>query len=171
MAAIFYEGPLLKPGFIVNEGFNNSAGIKLKPERISFIPPKSNYFRSQFYLLPVKYYKFDINTEYTETKRNDKPKKTTKVYEKEFSKNNSPLVFRNFLAFSLTEDFENEFYIDNEFYLSKMLEMDYRHFKYRQKDDNGNEVYFQPYKNQTSFYLEVPEDASIQNRIKYGIED
>lgn len=167
----FYDGPLLKPGFSINEGIGAVAASKVKVERITFIPPKSNYYRSQFYLLPLSYYEFDLKSDFTDTNRNDKPKKTTRVYYNEFSKQNSPLDFRNFLAFSMTEDFEDEFYVDNEFYLSKMLEMDYRHFKYREKEENGNYVYIRPFKKQTSFYLYVPEEGSIEYRKKYGGND
>jgi len=164
----FYDGPLLKPGFSINEGIGAVAGSKVKVERITFIPPKSNYHKSQFYLLPLPYYKFDLKTDYTNTNRNDIPKKKTRVYHNEFTKQNSPLVFRNFLAFSLTEDFENEFYVDNEFYLSKMVEMDNKHFKYHEKDENGDYIYIRPYKKQTSFYLNVPKGGSIEYRKNYG---
>jgi hypothetical protein len=160
----FYDGPLLKPGFSVNEGIGAAAGSKVKVERITFIPPKSNYYRSQFYLIPLPYYKFDLNTVYKEVNRNDKPKKKTKVYNKEFTKQNSPLVFRNFLALSLSEDFENEFYVDNDFFLSNMIEMNYRHFKYDKKDEKGNHQYIKPYKKQTSFYLYVPQEGTIEYR-------
>jgi hypothetical protein len=166
----FYSGPLLKPGFSINKGVGTVSGSKIKAERITFIPPKANYYRSQFHLLPISHYKFDIDAEYTDTIRNDKPKKTTRVYHKEFTKQNSPLVFRNFLAFSLTEDFENEFYVDNEFYLSNMVEMDYRHFVFQEKDENGNYINIRPYKKRTSFYLYVPKQGSIEYRKVYGGE-
>ncbi len=162
----FYEGPLLKPGYSINEAIGTINSSKIKIERITFIPPKSNYYRSQFYLLPLKYYKLDLKTEFTEVNRNDNPKKKTKIFEKFYSKENSPLIFRNFLAFSLTEDFNEEFYVDNEFFLSNIKEMDYRHYKYREKNTNGEFIYVRPYKKNTSFYL-FPEDKSIEHRKRY----
>ena len=164
----FYSGPLVKPGFSISEGIGVTNVTKVKTERITFIPPKANYYRSQFHLLPIPYYQFDLNSEYTDTNMPYNPRKKTRVYHKRFTKENSPLVFRNFLAFSLTEDFENEFYIDNEFYLSKMLEMDYEHFKYQEKDERGNYRDIKPYKKQTSFYLYVPRENSIDYRKKWG---
>lgn len=163
----FYDGPILKPGLAINEGLGTSTALKVKPERITFIPPKSNYYRSQFYLLPIAYFDFDLNSTFTDTSRNDKPNKSTRVYYNDFTKDSSPLVFRNFLAFSLTEDFADEFYVDNEFYLSKTFEMDYRHFKYQVKGENGDYTDVRPFKKQTSFYLSIPKGESIDQRKKF----
>ena len=159
---------MLKPGYSISKGIGTVVSSKLKVERITFIPPKSNYYRSQFHLFPFIYYKFEMNSKYVEVNRNDKPKKKTKIYYQDFTKQNSPLVFRNFIAFSLTEDFKEEFYVDNEFYLSNMKEMDLRHFKFREKDEKGNYIYVRPYKKQTSFYLDIPKGGSIEDRIRYG---
>jgi len=163
----FYDGPLLKPGFTVSESIGSVSASKVKIERITFIPPRSNYYRSQFYLLPLDYYKFDLDIPPKEVVRNGKKKKKTKLYIDKFTKEDSPLVFRNFIAFSLTEDFNSEFYVDNEFYLSKMTEMDYRHFKYLGKNKEGRQIYLRPYKKQTSFYLNVPQGKSIKSRNQF----
>lgn len=164
----FYDGPLLKPGYTISKGISVTATTKVKTERITFIPPKSNYYRSQFYLLPLTYYKLDIKTEYKEVNRNNKPKKKTRVYEINYTKNTSSLVFRNFLTFSLTEDFKGKFYVDNEFYLSKIKEMDYKHFKYRIRDENDKYIDIKPFKKKTSFYLYVPNDGSIEYKKRHG---
>jgi hypothetical protein len=168
----FYDGPLLKTGYSISESIGISSASKIKIERITFIPPKSNYYRSQFYLLPVHSYKFGLNTPDSTVQRNDKPKKETIIYSKDFQKKNSPLTFRNFLTFSLSEEFKNEFFIDNNFYLSNMKEMDYRHFKYLKRDEknmwvkneNGYYIYERPFKKSTSFYLYVPNNATIKYR-------
>jgi hypothetical protein len=164
----FYKGAILKPVYTVNEGIGATTTIRIKMERLTFMPPKSNYYRSQFYLLPLTYYKLNKKTEYKYFNRNDNPKKNTKVYEANYSKNDSPLVFRNFIAFSLTEDFKEEFYIDNEFYISNIKEMDHRHFKYKVKDINGKYVYIKPFKKNTSFYLNIHEYQNIENRKNYN---
>jgi hypothetical protein len=57
----FYLGPLLSPFVFVNEGKQESTSTSVKPERITFIPPKSFTTKSQFYLFPNAYYKFSIN--------------------------------------------------------------------------------------------------------------
>jgi hypothetical protein len=48
----FYRGPLLPFGMSVNEGVAVSSSKKTKPEKVTFIPPKSNYHRNQFVLYP-----------------------------------------------------------------------------------------------------------------------
>jgi hypothetical protein len=129
----------------------------LKPERITFIPPKSFYYRSQFYLLPIDY--FEISTVTAIKKiipRNDNPKKTTVVWEQNFDYINSPLKFRNYLAFSFSENATNFFFIDNEFYLSSVKEMDYNHYLGAIiNNKNGNSEFSRPYKKETSFYIKI----------------
>src|SRR5690606_24629018 len=131
----YYDGPLLKPGYAVSSTGGISVSSTVKVERITFIPPTSNYYRSQFYILPINFFKLDTKTNYDEVPRKDKPKKSTKVYKATFTKEESPLVFRNFLTFSFSEDFESEFYVDNEFYIQQVLEMDRRHFEQYKFDE------------------------------------
>lgn len=160
----YYSGPLLKPGFAISKTIGASTSSTVKEERITFIPPKSNYYRSQFYIMPNNSFKLNTNAEFDEVPRNDKPKKKTKVYKATFTKQNSPLVFRNFLTFSFSEDFDSEFYVDNEFYIKQVLQMDERHFeqykydetrkgKWYIRDENGNPILFSDFKNPSSFYL------------------
>lgn len=171
----YYNGPLLKPGYAISNSAGISISTKVKAERITFIPPTSNYYRSQFYILPIDYFKLDTKTDYKEVPRNDKQKKKTKVYKKSYSTENSPLIFRNFLTFSLTEDFKSEFYIDNDFYISEIKEMDKRHFeqykfdetkkgKWFIRDENGNPIKFSDFKKESSFYLNIPPEKSIDYR-------
>lgn len=171
----FYADPLLMPGYIVSSTGGASVSSTFKEERITFIPPSSNYYRSQFYILPINFFKLDTKTDFVEVPRNDKPKKKTKLYKATFSKENSPLVFRNFLTFSLSEDFTSEFYVDNEFYIEEILEMDRRHFGYYRVDetkkgrsslfeDNKNWILISDFKNPRSFYLMIPKEGSIEYR-------
>ena len=172
----FDNGPLLRPSYAVSATAGASITSKVKVERITFIPPASYYYRSQFFILPISFYKIDTKSGFEEVPRNDKPKKMTKVYKADFTKENSPLVFRNFLTFSTTENSETEFYIDNEFYIDEVLEMDRRHFEqlrrdYTRKvgkwyisDASGNQILFTEFKKHTSFYLRIPDDRSIKHR-------
>ena len=166
----YYPGPILKPGDGLNVGAAVSVETKSKAERITFIPPNSNYYRSQFHLLPVSSHKMDIETKFVEAKRNDNIKKKTKIYSKSYTREDTPTSFRNYLAFSFSEEFDEIFYIDNEFYINKITEMDYRHFRYRVKGKSGDMEEVFPYKNQRSFYLYVPEDQTVAFRQKYGEE-
>ncbi|RKS55262.1 hypothetical protein BC962_0221 [Gillisia mitskevichiae] len=170
-----YDGPLLKPGYAVSASRGASVSSTVKVERITFIPPASNYNRSQFFILPIPFFKIDTKARFEEVTRNDNLKKTTKVYKVDYTKENSPLVFRNFLTFSTTEDFETEFYVDNEFYVDEILEMDERHFgQYRKdetkkggydiRDENGELLLFSDYEKPSSFYLLIPKEGSLKKR-------
>ncbi len=176
-----YSGPGLNPylssksntisdinGFSVSNSF--------KPERITFIPPKSSYYRSSFYIYPKEYFNLKTNSEFEVLERNDDKSKKTKVYFNRFTKENSPILFRNFYTFSLNEKFDTEFFVDNEFWLSEILEMDKRHFEYQildnsipggnfyLKDSNGEIKLFCNYRSGNSFYLNIPRERSIENR-------
>jgi len=155
--AYYYKGPLLQPGITVTEGVQIGSSSTVKPERITFIPPKSYSIRSQFYLLPVKWFKMSSNSRMTIEPRNDKQSRKTKVYTETFDPKNTPLRFRNFIAISLSETSQDFDFIDNEFYLTSVKEMDYRHYRGKclGKDKHFNNRYGEPiYKKNTSFYIE-----------------
>jgi hypothetical protein len=171
----YYDGPLLKPGYAISSTGSASISSTVKVERVTFIPPSSNYYRSQFFILPINFFNLDTKTGFDEVPRNDKPKKKTKVYKASFTKEKSPLVFRNFLTFSFSEDFETEFYVDNEFFIQQILEMDERHFeqyrydetkkgKWLIRDENGNFILSSSFQNPSSFYLKIPKEKSIGYR-------
>jgi|GEM_PF-413096 len=176
-----YSGPGLNP--YLNSKSNTISDINgfavsnsFKPERVTFIPPKSSYFRSSFYIYPKEYFNLKTNSEFELRERNDDNSKKTKVYFMRFTKENSPILFRNFYTFSLSEKFDTEFFVDNEFWLSEILEMDKRHFEYPVidqnipggnfyiKNSNGETKLFCDYKSGNAFYLEIPRDKSIENR-------
>ena len=146
-----------------------------KPERITAIPPKSNFTHYQYKILPLKYYPISKKTEFKTVDLNSSPKKKTKVYEASFSNDSSPIKFRNYLVASNSEDFKTETYIDNEFYVNTIKEMDKEHFAYYKKKENSSfierdetnkYIVITPYYNSTSFYLIISPEKSIKNRIK-----
>jgi hypothetical protein len=127
-----YKGPLLIPYLSIYESNSASltanSSITIKPERITFIPPKSVIYKSPYFLTNSSF-PDKTNFETKNESRLNNPKKNTIVFFKSFTKENSPLIFRNFLTFSLSEDFKNEFYIDNEFFVSEVDFIDKRHFE------------------------------------------
>lgn len=127
-----YKGPLLIPYLSIYEyasaSITYSVSNKVKPERLTFMPPKSIIYKSPYYLTTSNY-PDKINFETKKEKRLDKSRKSTTIYLKSFTKENSPLIFRNFLTFSFSEDFKNEFYIDNEFFVREIEFIDKRHFE------------------------------------------
>ncbi|MDO8999393.1 MAG: hypothetical protein Q7W45_06480 [Bacteroidota bacterium] len=166
----FYSGPLLEPGFTLNKGvqITTSTSKVIKPERITFIPPKSNYTRTQFYLMPNRnFYSIDrkVATK-TKVKRNDKPRKKTDIHELKYDYNNSPFKIRNYLAFSLSENSSNFFYVDNEFFLTSVKEMDYRHYQGRHVMDNGkiSKKEWMPFTKPSSFFLKLEGVDNIESR-------
>lgn len=163
----YYNGPIIKPGLTINEGIQISSSISVKPERITFIPPKSFYYRSQFYLMPILYYQFNKNSvSKSIVSRNDNLNKKTTIYEQNFDYSSSPLKFRNFIAFSFTENASSFFFIDNEFYLLSVKEMDYRHCRGKVISNIGdNDIYAEPFIKKTSFYININPMNSIENRI------
>jgi hypothetical protein len=126
--------------------------------------------------LPIDFFELDINSSFEQVPRNDNPNKSTKLYKTSFSKEDSPLIFRNFLTFSLKEDFKSaEFYVDNEFHVDEILEMDQRHFerykvdeskngKWYVRNENGDPVRVSNFHKQSSFYLRIPDEVSIKYR-------
>ena len=160
----FYKGPLIRPGLTINEGLQSSSSITVKPERITFIPPKSNYYRSQFYLLPVSYYKIKLDCKKTTVTRNDNPKKKTNIYSENFNFDNTPLKLRNYLAFTFSENSTQFFFIDNNFYMTTVKEMDYRHYNGK---STGNFKYEKPFKKMTSFYIKLDTYEGIEYRKKF----
>jgi hypothetical protein len=177
----YYYGPVLNPKTNTNSnklteinGFSHSN--TLKPERITFLAPKSIFYKSSFYIYTKDYFNLNTTTEFELLPRNDDNTKKTKVYSSTFTKENTPIVFRNFITFSFNEKFENEFYVDNEFWLNQILEMDQKHFEYPLldsdspngnfyiKDKNGEIKLFCDYNSGKSFYLRIPRERSIENR-------
>ena len=75
--------------------------------------------------------------------RNDNLKSATTVLSEEFSISNTPLRFRNYLAFSYTESTQQYFFVDNEFYLTTIKSMEPKHFygKSIGVSKNGNKLY------------------------------
>ena len=140
---IFYgDYDLLNAGVTSNIMMGNSKSIK--PQRVVFIAPKSKITKFDFELYPYKVSK--IGSEGTTvTVRKPNSTKEVKVKSVEYSQENSPLVFRNFLSISTKENFENEYYIDNTFYVSSKKD-----FKRNIFDLNK-----QPFKNAKWFYVDT----------------
>lgn len=177
----YYVGTPIIWGFGNNQSYISSNSLTttgaethsstFKPERITFIPPKSTFSCSRFYLLPVDYYKLNTKAaSRTSVARNDNPKLKTTVYEEKFDHSTTPLVFRNYLAFSFTENLTSFFFIDNEFYLTAVKEMDYRHYRGRclGKDEKGKQQFEKPFKKPTSFYISIAGENRVEYRDLYS---
>lgn len=98
----------------------------IKSERIMFISPHSSIEKQEFLLYPflLKHLDDDAITETIKTHKNRDIPAKTKIYDV----SNSPLIFRNFISLSTTENFATEYYIDNGFYVSKVSELNINTF-------------------------------------------
>jgi len=166
-----YNGPLIIPYLTLNNTSTASSSSfeskAVKPERITFIPPKSVIYKSTYFLTDKDYADKTGSIQSLE-KRADKPKrKKTTVYTKSFSKANSPIVFRNFMTISTSENFNNESYIDNGFFVHEIKLIDKRHFEVWQLDSKGKTIYVNKYKKGVDFFrdpsfLSVYKNSSAQ---------
>ena len=145
-----YDGPVSVPYMRLYGSTINSETVK--PERITFLPPKTVIYKSSYLLI----------TETTIDPQGGTPikiqepfngKGTYVIYKKSFSRTYSPLIFRNFLTYSTSENFKDEKYVNNEFYVSEIEYINRNYFKsYREL--NGTPFYVYPYMKGTCFYLE-----------------
>jgi hypothetical protein len=157
---------LTKSTLSFTNSVNVSSSETVKPEKITFIPPKSNYIRSQFFILPIPFLKVKNYPGKGEMLRIGSDSKSFTYQEKVFSKNETPLLFRNFLSLSYSENFEKEFYVDNEFFISKVIKVEKTQFETFKKntekrggfyelDENGRRIILSPFYSQTSFFIKL----------------
>jgi hypothetical protein len=104
------------------------------------------------YLLTEKDYSDKQNANKVIETRADKKSKKTTIYAKVFNRNNSPLIFRNFMTISTSENFLKEAYVDNEFYVKEIQLIDKRHFERWKIDAKGNSIYVNKYMKGVDFY-------------------
>ena len=150
------ENPMVSP-ILITKGASISNSKVTKPERITFIPPKSNYYRYQF-CLSLNYFRLDTN--YKDSVVNYKYEDNASVkYPYSFityDYKNSPVKFRNYIAFKFAENATDYVYIDNSFYVSAIKEMKIFDFRGAAIDEkNGHLIYADPFSSQTSFYINI----------------
>lgn len=106
----------------IQKSTSTSIASSIKIERITFLPPRAKLNFTQFKLLNSVYYTLQSPSIIKE-KSKVAPKRLAIKFMQPFTINNTPLNFRNYLALTMTENSKDYFYIDNEFYLSKVIEM------------------------------------------------
>jgi hypothetical protein len=158
----------------LNPWYIGTIQLGYKEERVTFIPPKALYKREQFQILTgfnLKNQRYDVST--SVVSRNDKLTKKTKVQTAFFSESNCPIILRNFLTYSIEEDFKSVNIIDHEFRLKMVQEMDSRHFEYflldpskagnwYLRDQEGNPIRSSKYRTPNSFFVHVNRAGSIR---------
>lgn len=155
----YYSGPLIKPGYTANQGIQAGVSTTRKPERITFIPPKSYYFRSQFYLWRQGYV-MNFNAATVQYANGKKESKANRIRENNFELAGTPLKFRNYVAFSFSESSSSFFFVDNGFFVYSVKEMNASVFRGKPiTDRDGATSYPYPFRAGTSFYIEIKPDG------------
>jgi len=95
--------------------------------------------------------------------------KTTKVYEQEYTEQNSPLHFSNTLTFYFTQTNRDEFTVKNSFHVTRIKEMVKNHFWFQSRNQDGTKKkksYTMTHSLPTSFYIEIDKKESVEGRSK-----
>lgn len=104
---------------------STSNSDEVKPERVIFLSPKSSFTRiDAFHILLGNGAKV---TGAISTIKSDKGKDVDMTY-LDYDQSNTPVIFRNFMSISTTENFEKEYYIDNGFYVDKKVQVNNKYF-------------------------------------------
>lgn len=149
-----------------------SSGVN--EERITFIPPKSTYERAQFQIfngLNLKNPKYTVITSIVP--RNDNLKRKTKIQRIDFNQEDNPMALRNYLTYSVSSDFQSSRFIEHQFNLKSVIEMDARHFQHYQMDTtkagswyliglDGHPILVSKYRTPSSFYIRIYRARSIR---------
>jgi len=107
-----YDNPVA-----VGLGVSNTTTVITKPEKITFVAPHSTIRK----VVPLYVNKYNHPIQYLKDSVIIFGKNHTNCKFKDYSKENSPLYVRNFMSVSSDENFKNESYIDNFFWVSKLI--------------------------------------------------
>lgn len=147
---------LAKTSSAVRQTSGIESRIEIKPKKIIHIPSKSRVFVSKFSIRNNPYYNCDFNLKSIISK--------TEFKTKNFTQEDSPINFRNYITYSVLENFDESKIIDNQFYISSIKNMTFDQFlgkiEYKTKCDyKGIERdkmdYSYPYKKSNSFYIKT----------------
>lgn len=155
-----YTGPTPYYSYnkLIGTGVYGSATTKTKPERITFIPPKSGYKRSQFFIYNSSGIKLPFSAKQIDYNDNSNINSTVKAFAYTSLYNDTNQVkdlFRNFLTFSVSEDISTEFHVDNSFFIKSIYE--FIDYDFSTIVNNGLST-------DDKFYIVIPEENSIMNR-------
>lgn len=128
--------------------------VESKPERISFIPPKSRLFMNTRWNLMSGSFASGWSKSMVPATYLDNRMEEIKV--REYTREDTPMTFRNFLTWSFTEDFGKEYYLDNSFWVKRVTSMTNKQFKGKRLSSEGPPPYpyAYPYGGGNRFYFE-----------------
>ena len=155
-------------GMAVGSAYKTEESIIRPKERVTFLPPTSIIERNEYAIDNAAYYLMNLQTEGEIVDHDGKPGKTTIVYRQSFTENESPIRLTNFLTLSTKESFENEWFIENTFYLNEVAEMELNHFRGKCKGIDENQMPICPrvLKSDKKYYVYVPKGFDFAKRKK-----
>ncbi|MEP6793100.1 MAG: hypothetical protein ABJB16_02150 [Saprospiraceae bacterium] len=130
-----------------------TSSSKIRPKQILELPPHSSIFVSKFSITKDPYYTCDFSMRYV---ANSKSKSLN------FTKDNSPISFRNYLTYATNASFSQPLTADNSFYVGSVSNMNQKVFFGKQQSEkyclvNGKKMlrtfYGYPYKKTSAFYI------------------
>ena len=134
-------------------------GIIQKDERVSFLPPKTKTEVKKFSVSGGKTFLPGTNKEVVMEKNNwKKSTKITALTQYNYTKEDTPFSFRNYLVVSATENFHDAVYYDFGFWISRILDMNARqlvgdklYVTYGDQTQPGSK--YHPYKRPDRFFI------------------
>lgn len=152
----------------VGTSYKSEESVIRPKERITFLPPSSVIERNEYSIDNAAYFFMDPTIQGETVAHDGKPGKTTVVYNQSIEKEYSPIELTNFLTFSSKESFENEWFIENTFYLSEVAEMELKHFRgiCTGKDENDKPICPRLLKSNKKYFLYVPKGYDFAKRKK-----
>jgi hypothetical protein len=139
-------------GYYRNLWLSESSSVTSKPERVLFLAPKSYVKADRFVICPVAY-RIAGDASHSTIPVPSVPGKVISVRLQEYDESGSPLVFRNYLTYSLTEQSTVENHINNAFYVVKVYELKRMDF-FNKAVQTGNRTQFtSTFSNPSLFYV------------------
>ncbi|MDB4678132.1 hypothetical protein OAE93_00220 [bacterium] len=147
-----------------------------RQERITVIPPNGEILCDNYHIVPEDNLIYmGATSQQLSVPKARKPNKKVAIYQETYDSLSSPIKLSNFLAVSFEENFDDEFFISNNFYLSEVMELDERQFlgaiKGKELAFRGGlpvkvNIYEKPLKKSSNFYMDVPKVMEFQSRRK-----
>lgn len=155
-------------GVAYGSAVTTGESIERPKERITFLPPASSIERNEYSIESAFYYLMDLTIEANIVPNESNPKKMTNVFVQKFGDDSSPIQMTNFLTFSTKENFENEWFLENNFYLAEISEMELKHFrgKCKGRSDTGSPICPRKLKSDKKYFLYVPKGYDFEKRKK-----
>jgi len=127
--------------------------VTVIPEKITFLAPKSYIFKAKFSLFTNDWSNLQNGWNKGILQNPSNQKDQIKIKYLLLKEAESPINFRNFITISTTEDFIKESYIDNQFYVSKITEIQ-KSKTYKMIHENRRTVMVNIFEKPSSFFLE-----------------